>query len=94
MITLHWSSRFKRAFTHKSKHSPDVREKIVNALRLLENNPYDPMLKTHKLHGLFKGSLACSVEYDIRIVFEFVINPITNQEEILLNDIGTHEEVY
>jgi hypothetical protein len=34
------------------------------------------------------------VEYDCRIVFDFVDNPETGEEEILLIDIGSHDEVY
>ena len=40
------------------------------------------------------GSLACTVDFEYRIVFEFVQNPKTGEEEILLEAIGTHEEVY
>ena len=54
----------------------------------------NPVLKTHKLHGELEGLLACSIEYDLRIVFDIVENPTTKTEEILLIDIGTHEEVY
>ncbi|WP_274381954.1 hypothetical protein [Myxacorys almedinensis] len=39
-------------------------------------------------------SWACSVEYDCRIVFDFVENPETGETEILLIDIGSHDEVY
>ncbi len=57
-------------------------------------DPTDPNLKTHKLHGKLVGLLACSVEYDLRIVFDILENPQTKEGEILLIDIGTHEEVY
>lgn len=63
-------------------------------MRCLSESPYAAELKTHKLKGEFEGSWACSVEYDMRIVFEFVQNPQTGAEEILLIDIGTHDEVY
>ena len=32
--------------------------------------------------------------YDNRILFEFVQNPESGEEEILLLTMGTHEEVY
>jgi addiction module RelE/StbE family toxin len=94
MTTLHWSSRFTRSFAKKTKQREDVRKKIVDIMRLLEENPFQPILKTHKLRGIFDGSFACSVEYDLRIVFDFVKNPVTSEDEILLIDIGSHEEVY
>ncbi|NET83056.1 MAG: plasmid stabilization protein [Moorea sp. SIO1F2] len=52
------------------------------------------MLRTHKLKGKLSGAWACSVEYDCRLIFNFEQNPDTLEEEILLIDIGTHDEVY
>jgi mRNA-degrading endonuclease YafQ of YafQ-DinJ toxin-antitoxin module len=49
-------------------------------------------LKAHKLKGSLEGSWACSAGYDLRIVFRFV--PWEGKEAILLETIGTHEEVY
>ncbi len=34
------------------------------------------------------------MEYDCRIIFDFVNNDNLEEEEILLIDIGTHDEVY
>jgi len=34
------------------------------------------------------------VDYQYRILFEFVRNPESGEEEILLLTIGTHDEVY
>jgi mRNA-degrading endonuclease YafQ of YafQ-DinJ toxin-antitoxin module len=53
-----------------------------------------PSLQTHKLKGQLAGSWACTVEYDCRIVFDFVENPESGDEEILWLDIGSHDEVY
>jgi len=40
------------------------------------------------------GTWACTVDYRNRVIFEFVQNPETGEEEILLLTMGTHEEVY
>lgn len=61
---------------------------------LLQKDPFQPQLKTHKLKGILEGCWACSVEYNLRIVFDFVKNHVTDDTEILLINIGTHEEVY
>ena len=68
--------------------APDVQE----ALRLLEEDAFHPYLRTHKLTGSLQGSLACSAGYDLRIVFSFVKHE--GKEAVLLETIGTHEEVY
>jgi mRNA-degrading endonuclease YafQ of YafQ-DinJ toxin-antitoxin module len=70
------------------------RERIEHALRLLSKDPFHATLHTHKLKGDMARSLACTVDFEYRIVFEFVPNPKTGEEEILLEAIGTHEEVY
>jgi len=56
---------------------------------LFSKNPCNPRLKTHKLVGKLDGLWAFSVGYDYRVVFRFI-----DAEEVLLIDIGTHDEVY
>src|SRR5437764_4869628 len=45
----------------------------------------------HDRLGVDGGQLACSAGYDLRIVFEFVQHDGT--EAILLQTVGTHDEV-
>jgi len=58
----------------------------------LAEDAFDPHLKTHKLKSELAGSFACSAGYDLRIVFKFVQHE--GAEAILLQTIGTHDEVY
>jgi mRNA-degrading endonuclease YafQ of YafQ-DinJ toxin-antitoxin module len=44
------------------------------------------------LKGKLAKSWACSAGYDLRIVFQFVTHG--SQEAILLEAVGTHDEVY
>jgi len=94
MKTLILASSFKRAFKAVVRRRPELRQQIEERLRLLAIAPFDPMLKTHKLKGELSGSWAFSVEYDCRIIFNFLQNAESGEEEILLIDIGTHDEVY
>lgn len=94
MRTLVWGRSFQRAFKHNLKRRPELREKIESALSKLADDPFDPALRTHKLKGELAGSWACTVEYDCRIVFDMTRNPATGQEDIVLIDIGKHDEVY
>jgi len=94
MTNLMLSSSFKRAFKTIIKRRPDLKTKIENKLRLISEDPYSPILRTHKLKGKLSGAWACSIEYDCRIVFSFEKNQETLEEEINLIDIGTHDEVY
>ena len=94
MKTLVLASSFKRAFKRLIKRQPELKKQIEERLVLLAKNPFEPLLQTHKLQGKLTGAWACSVEYDCRIVFSFVKNEDSGEEEILLIDIGTHDEVY
>lgn len=47
------------------------------------------VLKIHELAGRLKGHFAFSVTGDIRVIFQKV-----SEEEIILVDIGSHNQVY
>lgn len=94
MKTLVFSQSFKRAYKTFIKRNPDLQAKIAEKLKLLAIDPYHASLRTHKLKGQLSGAWACSIEYDCRLIFSFTRNPETGEEEILLIDIGTHDEVY
>jgi mRNA-degrading endonuclease YafQ of YafQ-DinJ toxin-antitoxin module len=72
--------------------NPSASEDIHITLALLAENAFDPRLRTHKLKGGLAGSWSCSAGYDLRIVFEFVQHE--GNEAILLERVGTHDEVY
>ena len=94
MITLNWSSSYKRSFRKAIKKDTGLKDRILTSMKLLEEDPFHPKLKSHKLKGILEDNWACSVDYDLRIIFTFVKNPQSDETEILLMDIGTHEEVY
>jgi len=71
MYKLSWSGGFRRGFKKATRKNPHLQEKIFLTLEKLSNQPFNPELKTHKLHGKLSGLWACEVEYDCRIVFAF-----------------------
>ena len=94
MKVITFARSFKRAYKAIIRKRPELQPKVEAVLRLLAENAFEPSLQTHKLKGQLAGSWACTVEYDCRIVFDFVANPESGDEEILLLDIGSHDEVY
>jgi mRNA-degrading endonuclease YafQ of YafQ-DinJ toxin-antitoxin module len=86
------STTFVRAAKRHVKKRPSVAEDLRQALELLAQDAFDPALKTHKLKGDLQGSWACSAGYDLRILFELVEHE--GAEAILLQTVGTHDEVY
>ena len=74
------------------RRSPQLSKSIKETLELLESEVFHPFLRTHKLKGNLKDCWSCSVVYDVRIVFEIINDD--NEEAILLQTIGTHDEIY
>ncbi|NJL90783.1 MAG: type II toxin-antitoxin system mRNA interferase toxin, RelE/StbE family [Coleofasciculaceae cyanobacterium SM2_1_6] len=94
MRTLVFSSSFKQAFKSLIRRDPDLEAKITDRLQILVVDPFHPSLKTHKLKGKLSGVWAFTIDYECRIVFNFKKYPDSDTEEILLIDIGSHDEVY
>jgi addiction module RelE/StbE family toxin len=92
--TITFDTSFKRAYKALLRKRPTLQPKVEAVLHLLSSDPFEPSLQTHKLKGQLAGSWACTVEYDCRIVFDFVKQPQADTDEILLIDIGSHDEVY
>lgn len=83
-----------RAFKRMVRRQPELRMRVERTLQQLAEDPFHPSLHSHKLKGELTGAWACTVDYDNRILFEFAQNPESDEEEILLLTMGTHDEVY
>jgi addiction module RelE/StbE family toxin len=86
------STAFVRAARRLVKKHSELAPVLQATLEALAEDAFQPALKTHKLKGELAGSWACSAGYDLRIVFEFVQHE--GAEAILLQTVGTHDEVY
>jgi plasmid maintenance system killer protein len=68
--------------------SRSQRVSAKKAFALFRNDPFDPKLRTHKIHhlsSLYKKTIyAVRIEDDLRAVFYF------QGEEVVSVDIGTH----
>lgn len=91
-FTLLRSSVFVKNARKLVKKQPQIANNIQNTLEILCKDPFQAKLRTHKLKGELKDSYACSAGYDLRIVFKFV--EYEQKQAILLESIGTHDEVY
>ena len=87
------TNRFNKQVRKTAEHDSFLKEKITDTLKLLETEPFNSKLHTHRLKGGLSNCLACSVGYDYRIIFE--IKTMENQErKIILHSFGTHDDVY
>lgn len=93
-MILTTDERFKRSFKRLLKKNSQLQDKILAVLELLGNDPFTPSLKSHKLTGQLQGLWSCSVACDCRIIFAFKKDSVTEENLIVLIDIGSHDEVY
>nr|WP_267871598.1 type II toxin-antitoxin system YoeB family toxin [Nostoc sp. CHAB 5715] len=89
-----WSPTFVRAFKRLVKKNPELRSQIEQVLQQIAEDPFQLSLRSHKLKGDSSGRYSCSIDYRNRILFKFVTNPESGEEEILLLTLGSHDEVY
>ena len=94
MRTIIWSPGFARTLRRKLRQNPTFRRSVETSLRQLSEDPFHPSLHSHKLKGELAGVWACTVDYDNRILFEWVEDSDSGEESILLLALGTHDEVY
>lgn len=86
------TSVFVRSSRRLVRKNSQLAEVIQLTLELLAEDAFHPQLKTHKLKGKLAGSWASSGGYDLRILFQFVKHE--GKEAILLEAVGSHDEVY
>ena len=71
---------------HYKKLPEKIKAKAKEKEKIFRNNPFHPILKTHKLHGEERDALAFWINYSFRIKFIF-----TDDNSVLFLDIGTHD---
>ena len=79
----------RRARKFLGKH-PNLKPRLAETLAALCADPFQPSLRLHALTGKLEGLQAVSLTYAYRIVLTLQVT----EEEILLIDIGGHDEVY
>ena len=82
-------SYIKRAKRFAQKH-PELKEPYRKVLELLSHNPFHPSLRIHALSGRLTGLHSVSINLSYRITLEIMIT----EKEIILVNVGNHEEVY
>jgi addiction module RelE/StbE family toxin len=83
---VEYSPRFIRMYRNlETALQDEVDEKV----ELLKESKNHTRLKVHKLTGRLNSIKSFSVNYRIRITFSFV-----NKSTIVLERVGTHDEVY
>jgi addiction module RelE/StbE family toxin len=79
----------KRALKFFKKH-PELKNRYIKILKILQVQPLHPSLRLHKLQGKRKQFYSISISMSYRILLDFIIE----DKRIILIDIGTHSSVY
>jgi mRNA-degrading endonuclease YafQ of YafQ-DinJ toxin-antitoxin module len=82
-------SYIKRVKKFLKKH-PEIHNQYEKTLALLEINPHHPSLRLHGLQGRLKCLSSVSINMSYRIVLELIIV----DSDIILVDVGNHDQVY
>jgi len=82
-------SYIKRATKFAKKH-PEIIKQYKKTLQLLKINPMHPSLRLHKLEGRLSQYYSISINMSYRITIDFIIK----ENEIILLNVGKHDEVY
>ena len=85
-MEIEYSAHFKDTY---QKIGPQIQQKAEKGEVLFRKDPFDPRLKTHKLHGKLKEFYSFSIDRRNRIVFKFVA-----RFRAVFLDIGDHDIYY
>ena len=81
-MEISYTSHFER---EAKKLLPTLRPAVKERIGRFLFNPFDPVLKTHKLSGRLEEYWSFSVNFRVRIIFRFI-----DQGHALFHSIGDH----
>ena len=84
-MDIYLSSKFKKAYKCLPKQ---IKEKAGEKEKIFKQNPFNPILVTHRLHGKYKDYWSFSIDESYRIMFQFLD---AEKTKVALINIGTHE---
>ncbi|WP_298436292.1 type II toxin-antitoxin system mRNA interferase toxin, RelE/StbE family [Geobacter sp.] len=90
MFSVTTSEQFLRQARKFFKKHPDLRPRFAALFEALTLDPFQPSLGLHPLSGKLAGCHAVRLTYSYRITLTVMIT----EKEIILLDIGSHDEVY
>jgi len=89
-FTLVTTRHFERRTRKFLRKHPDLKFTVRNAFDQLHHDPFKPSLKLHPLTGRLTGIQAVSITHSYRLTLTVQII----EREVVLLDIGTHDEIY
>ncbi len=84
------TEQYTRRVVQFVKRHPDALGQYTKTLELLEANPHHPSLRLHALKGRLEGLSSVSINMKYRITLEMIVT----EKEIILINVGDHDQVY
>ena len=88
--TLIFTDSYKKRAKRFAKKHPELAGQYRKILYLLKENPQHPSLRLHLLKGHKQNVHSVSINMSYRITLELLIT----EKEIILINIGSHDDVY
>ena len=88
--SLIFTGSYKKRAQRFAKQHPELKEQYRKTLLLLAQNPFHTSLRLHPLKGKLSALHSVSINLSYRIALEMIIT----EKEIVLVNIGSHDEVY
>jgi mRNA-degrading endonuclease YafQ of YafQ-DinJ toxin-antitoxin module len=88
--TLVTTQHFERRAGKFLRKHPDLKTAVKETFIALQQDPFQPSLKLHGLGGKLAGIQSVSITYGYRMTLTLRVT----EREIILLDIGSHDELY
>ena len=85
-----YTEQYNKKIAKFIKRHPDVLSQYQKTLELMSLNPHHPSLRLHELKGKFEGLSSISINTKYRITLEMIVTP----KEIILINVGDHDQIY
>ena len=82
-MKIFYTKKFEREY---KKLNREIKLKIESREIILRKNPFTSSLKTHKLSGELEDFWSFSIDFNYRIVFEFI-----DSDTIFFHSVGNHD---
>ncbi|RJP30550.1 MAG: type II toxin-antitoxin system mRNA interferase toxin, RelE/StbE family [Candidatus Omnitrophota bacterium] len=86
-MRIDFHKNFEKAF---AKLSPRQKQRVKEIIQLFIQNPHDPLLDNHALHGKEKEKRSISAGGNLRLIFK----EKNNYEIVVFVRVGTHSQLY
>ena len=90
MFQLVSTRHFDRRLAKFRQSRPELKKKLAQVFCDLESDPFQPHLRLHALRGELEGLHAVRITHSYRMTLTLKIT----KREIVLLDIGSHDDVY